>query len=151
MRNQRRISMSLLRKCNRCGLEAHTEEDLELFVKTSGRMKYGRRNECKKCKEEVRKENDTQEKRDKKMEWYVQKEYGVSLKEYRELIATSDCCEICGRVDGLVYDHDHDMKGVEAFRGVVCHQCNRALGLLGDRLQDVENALEYMRRFYDDR
>lgn len=37
-----------LRICNRCGLEAHTKEELELFAicKTA---KHGRRNTCKAC------------------------------------------------------------------------------------------------------
>lgn len=37
-----------LRACYVCGLEAHTEEDLELFVKHKSSC-YGRRNLCKKC------------------------------------------------------------------------------------------------------
>ncbi len=38
-----------LRKCIRCGLEAHNEEELEKFAKTTKRNRYGRRNMCKKC------------------------------------------------------------------------------------------------------
>lgn len=40
--------MKPLRKCSTCGLEAHTTEDLELFVK-SKRRPYGRGTICKKC------------------------------------------------------------------------------------------------------
>ena len=37
-----------LRTCIDCGLEAHTEADLELFVKRKSR-KHGRENRCKSC------------------------------------------------------------------------------------------------------
>ena len=36
------------RKCTDCGLEAHTEEDLNLFV-TAKRYKHGHKNLCKEC------------------------------------------------------------------------------------------------------
>jgi len=38
----------VLRKCNHCGLEAHTEDDLDLFVKSKN-SKYGHSNFCKEC------------------------------------------------------------------------------------------------------
>ena len=38
----------MLRKCKGCGLEAHTEEDLQLFT-TNSKSAHGKRNECKKC------------------------------------------------------------------------------------------------------
>lgn len=37
-----------LRKCRKCGLEAHTQKDLELFSKEL-EGKHGRRNRCKTC------------------------------------------------------------------------------------------------------
>ena len=38
----------MLRKCKYCGLEAHTEEQLELFDKDI-KSKHGRMNRCKSC------------------------------------------------------------------------------------------------------
>jgi len=40
--------MSALRKCRECGLEAHTQADLELF-KISKASKHGRSQVCRKC------------------------------------------------------------------------------------------------------
>ena len=40
--------MKPLRKCKFCGLEAHTEKDLELFVKDK-KGKHGHVNTCKEC------------------------------------------------------------------------------------------------------
>ena len=42
-----------LRKCRSCGLEAYTEQDLELFVKAKD-LPYGRETQCKKCHNEHR-------------------------------------------------------------------------------------------------
>jgi hypothetical protein len=43
--------MKPLRKCRECGLEAHTEEELELFVKDKSKL-YDRSTICKKCASE---------------------------------------------------------------------------------------------------
>lgn len=42
------IHGDFLRRCKSCGLEAHNEEDLELFTKNKGTL-YGRENTCRKC------------------------------------------------------------------------------------------------------
>ena len=41
-------ALNPLRKCKHCGLEAHTEKELEAFKKDK-RGLYGRTNVCKKC------------------------------------------------------------------------------------------------------
>ncbi len=58
-------------------------------------------------------------------------------------MATSDCCEICGHKEHLVYDHCHDTM---EFRGVLCSRCNGALGKLGDTVEDIERVLDYLKR-----
>ena len=61
--------------------------------------------------------------------------YGISIEEAKELRAV-DNCEACGRSTeeagaerGLFIDHCHDGGHV---RGVLCHYCNIALGMLRD-------------------
>jgi len=45
----------ILRKCNKCGLEATSMEELDLFVKgVVGQDKYERRNMCKECRKSNR-------------------------------------------------------------------------------------------------
>lgn len=52
-------------------------------------------------------------------------------------------CGICGRErKRLVLDHCHDSG--EA-RGLLCGTCNSGLGLLGDRIEDIQRALDYLR------
>lgn len=134
-----------LRKCNTCGLEAHTKEDLELFEKET-RGKYGRRNNCKACK----RKRDTywrSKNKDKTIyktkKYHAEKVYGISLDEYLKRMSTSDCCEVCGNEDKLVYDHCHDTMN---FRGVLCNKCNRSIGQLGDTLESLEKVVSYLRR-----
>jgi hypothetical protein len=72
--------------------------------------------------------------------------YGVSREE-AERLRSIDACEACGRTQAengkaLAVDHDHETGEV---RGVLCDRCNRALGLLGDRLDGVEALYAYAR------
>jgi hypothetical protein len=43
-------------------------------------------------------------------------------------------------------DHDHQTG---MFRGWVCTECNKALGLLGDTIAGLEMALSYLRGAYE--
>lgn len=49
MKNVSEVNKYILRKCHECGLEARTEEDLEMFCKGK-RKPYGRQTICKKCR-----------------------------------------------------------------------------------------------------
>jgi hypothetical protein len=82
---------------------------------------------------------------------YIHREYNISLEDYRDLyIKQNGKCYICN-ADGftisdrsavsLVIDHDHATNKV---RGLLCHNCNRALGLLKDDINYIEKAKEYL-------
>ena len=136
---------NFLRKCNTCGLEAHTKEDLELFTYKE-KNKHNRINKCKNCKNKY----DRDRRRNKPESYYLtnkkyrlKKIYNVSVEDYNKKMSTSDCCEICGTKENLCYDHCHDtMK----FRGVLCKSCNKGLGIFEDNLEGINKALEYLRR-----
>lgn len=57
-------------------------------------------------------------------------------------------CDICGELESgskvrrLSMDHDH-ITG--EFRGFLCNNCNRGLGLIGDTIESVERVLEYLK------
>lgn len=63
-------------------------------------------------------------------------------------------CKICGEegfcignknhTERLVVDHNHETGQV---RDLLCHNCNRALGLLQDSVKLVENAFLYLKRW----
>lgn len=82
---------------------------------------------------------------------YYTKTYGVSLKEVEEMfLAQGGKCAVC-KQDGfkmrdehkssLNLDHCHNTGKV---RGLLCHNCNRALGLLKDSTAILSNAIEYL-------
>lgn len=57
-------------------------------------------------------------------------------------------CAICGKYrDVLSVDHEHGKKGIESVRGLLCKECNRAIGALGDTAEGVEKALNYLKAY----
>lgn len=82
---------------------------------------------------------------------YLKNTYGITQIEYEALEEKQKGkCAICGG-DGfkmrdwhwkkLVVDHCHVTGKV---RGLLCHNCNRALGLLKDDPQNLLNAVNYL-------
>lgn len=75
--------------------------------------------------------------------------YGISVAEYDQLLADQDGrCAICGvagpeaaRWGVLVVDHDHESGKV---RGLLCSNCNCAIGLLGDSPERLNKAAAYL-------
>jgi len=140
-----------LRTCHTCGLEAHTEDELKLFVKKDREL-HGCDAYCKSCRNEAgrihRKENkEYYAKKDKRK--HCKRQYGITSDEYDKRMSTSDVCEVCGAKGGdtqwqkLCYDHDHTtMK----FRGVLCNKCNLSIGQLGDTLESVQKVVTYLSR-----
>ena len=52
-------------------------------------------------------------------------------------------CHNCGRTDQkLCFDHCHKTL---RHRGWLCDNCNRALGMLGDTIEDLERMIRYLR------
>jgi len=133
-----------LRECSKCGLEAHTEDELKLFVKEEG-CKYNRRLLCYSCnRKRVAKwgEKNPEKNIVGKLTSRARTAYKITYEEYIKRMATSDCCEICGSKEKLSYDHDHDtMK----FRGVLCNKCNRSIGQLGDTLESIQKVIDYLK------
>jgi len=76
--------------------------------------------------------------------------YGVSFDEYEAmLVAQEGRCAVCrsehagGRWKRLHVDHDHATGKV---RGLLCHNCNLAIGLLRDDPDRLLRAVEYLKR-----
>lgn len=129
------------RKCIDCALQS---EDLTLFAQ-SKHAKYGRRNLCYSCYTKRNKENAKL--KDWKTDHQTKKRYGVDAKTYKSLMATSSYCQVCGSKNDLCYDHCHTtMK----FRGVLCRKCNRSIGQLGDNIEGLRKALDYLLKAEND-
>lgn len=85
---------------------------------------------------------------------YLRKnKYGVSSEKFREMSEMQkDVCAICGRpearkirgkVTALSIDHCHDSGKV---RGLLCSDCNRGIGILGDSPERLRAAADYIER-----
>lgn len=79
------------------------------------------------------------------------RKYGIGATEYAALLAAQgEACAICGRTASgrkdsteLCVDHCHTSNRI---RGLLCHSCNRGIGLLQDSEEILEKALTYLRR-----
>jgi hypothetical protein len=68
------------------------------------------------------------------------------------LLAQSGVCAICfkpetsvvnGKIKPLAVDHCHDN---EKIRGLLCARCNQAVGLFGEDVNVLSNAIDYLRK-----
>ena len=116
--------------CSKCGVV----QPLDRFCKSSGANYL--RTECRDCERELGR---------------VRRE----LKRTHPTPGDDHICPICkkgaaavkgagGRKSGhWCLDHDHKTN---KFRGFICHTCNRALGQLQDRVDVLENAIQYLKQ-----
>lgn len=87
------------------------------------------------------------------IENYLQREYKINYAEYTEMLQNqNEKCAICGS-EGfkmqahhkikLVVDHCHSTGRV---RGMLCHNCNRGLGLFQDSVEFLQSASSYLQK-----
>jgi Recombination endonuclease VII len=80
--------------------------------------------------------------------------YGLSYEDWQLMVTAQDNkCAACSKPElghnqhglmALAVDHDHTTGKV---RALLCHRCNRALGLLGDDPARVEALARYRRQY----
>jgi hypothetical protein len=116
------------KKCSKC------KQDLQLHM--FGRASGGNylRGECKKCGREISKSKE-------------------KAKSSAYSVPKNHICPICLRAEEAVKnrggkrsgawccDHDHIS---EKFRGWLCHDCNRGIGVLGEDVDRLKRAIEYL-------
>jgi CO dehydrogenase/acetyl-CoA synthase alpha subunit len=122
-----------LRKCIYCGLEAHTEKDLELFVANKPSL-YGRNNICKKCNKPLQ-EKHNRESNPKR------------IKFHRSGLIAGDnprtnTCSLCGRsypkdlkIQTSIHHAKYDFEKPLSDTVEVCQSCHVKLhwkeGIMG--------------------
>ena len=82
---------------------------------------------------------------------WLRKNYKITLEEYQELFTKQGGkCAICNsegfqisrnQRQMIVIDHCHISGKV---RGLLCHNCNRGLGLFKDKISNLQNAILYL-------
>lgn len=130
--------------CSECGIE------LTAF----NSVKNGQtiRPECKECynikKNEVR-NLDREAYSRYNWEYMLKRSFNMTPEQYNEILISQECkCAVCHedciRYDKLSVDHDHITNQV---RGLLCHRCNAALGLLRDDEKIIYSLLCYIQKF----
>jgi coenzyme F420-reducing hydrogenase beta subunit len=72
----------------------------------------------------------------------LKSKYGIDIKQYQTMLnAQSGSCALCEKSDDLCVDHCHETGKV---RGLLCRQCNSAIGKLGDNAAGLQRALSYL-------
>ncbi|MCX4401548.1 endonuclease VII domain-containing protein [Streptomyces sp. NBC_01764] len=74
------------------------------------------------------------------------RQYGLDVATVLEMLEGQERgCAICGRdvAERFYIDHCHASGAV---RGILCSNCNTALGLLGDDVERMEAAIQYLKR-----
>ena len=78
---------------------------------------------------------------------YLKRQFNISSDEYNELFNKQECrCIICNIHQSeltrkLAVDHNHKTGKI---RGLLCDNCNRAIGLLKDDPEVLERAFKYL-------
>ena len=75
----------------------------------------------------------------------LMRNYGITIEEYDNMFAAQNgICAICGKPQNgkrLFVDHNHETDKV---RGLLCQNCNIALGHMGDDAQLLIKAIDYL-------
>ena len=133
----------MFKRCTKCGEEKPYSEFH--FEKRSSDGVVSR---CKDCTRAYGK----QWRQAKGNMYHRTQRYGITPAEYHEMLDEQlGRCACCGssnpkRKAGFVVDHDHSTGLV---RGLLCHSCNIGIGQLGDSISGLTNAVDYLRRHYD--
>lgn len=118
-------------KCCGCGISGRAAD---LFYRCAAHPR-GFSSRCKHCRSII----DSADK--------CRRRYGVSRDVRREMWERQGCqCLVCGtplQEHAGCIDHDHRSGGV---RGILCADCNIALGRLHDSIPSLQNAVRYLRR-----
>ena len=78
---------------------------------------------------------------------FLKSKYGITPEHYDVMYEEQGgCCKICNRHQTefqkrLAVDHDHNTGAV---RSLLCPSCNSGIGKLGDNIDVVRNALDYL-------
>ena len=121
------------KECKKCGKNLPTDM---FWKRTYSSGTVGLQTKCKKCQT---KDKRQYYKPHEQMRW----RFKISDEFYEELMS-NDNCELCGcTMTKKCIDHDHKTKKI---RGVLCNNCNTALGLVKDNTEVLSNMIGYLNR-----
>ena len=128
-----------------------TDTQLDLFSNLSTSYKSNTK-VCPQCNTErlltsyrlYRRATGDRDSRDSKCKVCSRRNNEVIARLRKEAPMPEGICECCSKVtDKLVLDHCHT---TEVFRGWLCAPCNLGIGVLGDTIKGVTNAISYLKK-----
>jgi hypothetical protein len=140
-----------MKPCSKCG----EEKPLAEFSKRA-RNPDGRQAWCKVCYAADRRRRYASNGRahierarawniknpDRQLKNTLKRKYDLSIEQFQAMVrGQSSRCAICGEETKLVVDHCHQTMRV---RGLLCHKCNVAIGLLRDNPDLMQSAARYI-------
>ena len=143
----------VLRKCLTCGVEAKSKDDLPNFANVpKGRTaKFGKLNRCNPCQNlyhrEYRKRVPKKTRQERRRKNMLKEKYNMKVSDYHNLLSTQGHkCGICDKTqdqDDKTFCVDHNHNTLE-IRGILCNNCNSALGKFGDSVKNLKSAISYL-------
>lgn len=139
-----------MKSCNKCGVE------LVLGLTWTEARKKHHMNFCNICSHTKSKEwKQANKVKAKESAKYTKTKYyyGVTREQYLSMYAiTNGCCFICGEHEskfkhGLHIDHNHSTGKV---RGLLCTNCNTALGKFKESKKLLDKAKDYLDKHADE-
>ena len=122
-----------MKVCTKCN-QSLPESFFHKRTYSSGSIGY--QHKCKKCSTEVRRKYY-------KPHEFMRRKFKLTEQQYAELMKNENC-QICDKVlDKKCIDHCHSSNKV---RGILCNNCNTALGLVGDNVSVLEEMIKYLQK-----
>ena len=122
--------------CPDCGLEKPPED-----FPRNRRTKSGRGAYCKAC-HNARNRATVKRLHGDSRHYHLRQRYGIGAAEVDELVdRQGGLCAICRRRSATQVDHDHSSGKV---RGVLCLECNAAIGAFKDSVRILYRAIDYL-------
>jgi len=153
--------------CQVCSGEKSKDEMAVDSTKSSGLRNYCK--ECHNAKEALRRKNPDRKKKNKewvkanpaKIKQYRLNKYNITSELYDKLLeAQKGLCKICStllsdnsRTSRPCVDHDHKCCAGQkscgkCVRGIICDDCNTALGKFKDNINILRKAINYLEDGY---
>ncbi len=145
------ISEFGMHKCSRDGLRAYCKPCWNSYKhkwRLANREKHDQHARRKRERDQDWKSRDPLQFNIKQRIYRLRREYGLTEEQFQAMIVENEGrCRCCGKVpgpEGWGIDHDHKTGEI---RGLVCKSCNAGIGLLGDTLERVQLAVDYLSGF----
>lgn len=137
------------KECRNCGVRKLLSD----FYKEK-RHKDGRHSECKECfceRSKAYKVKNKQKTKTVNRDLHLRKTFGIGSDQYNAILTKQHgVCAVCGNPETSTYrgklrhlsvDHCHETGKV---RGLLCNDCNIALGWFKDDISRLKSAIRYL-------